>query len=135
MQLTKVTRNLNKLLDMKSMKLMDHYAQFNPSPLSMKQVHYPTIFLQKLVFFFWNGKSLLFWNSVLIPAKKVKQLNIFQYFSLLNLASQHPSLNLSPFYQKRFQLDYQISWKKSIFYPEIYFRCLPYLYYRYLPIF
>jgi pyruvate dehydrogenase kinase 2/3/4 len=29
--------NLNKLLDMKSLKLLDHYSQFNPSPLSIKQ--------------------------------------------------------------------------------------------------
>jgi hypothetical protein len=30
-------QNLNKLLDMKSLKLLDHYSQFNPSPLSIKQ--------------------------------------------------------------------------------------------------
>lgn len=29
--------NLNKLLDLKSLKLLDHYSQFNPSPLSIKQ--------------------------------------------------------------------------------------------------
>jgi len=30
-------RNLNKLLDLKSLKLLDHYSGFNPSPLSIKQ--------------------------------------------------------------------------------------------------
>jgi len=33
-----VSRNLTKLLDIKSLKLLDNYAQFNPSPLSMKQM-------------------------------------------------------------------------------------------------
>jgi len=30
-------RNLNKLLDLKSLKMLDHYSQFNPSPLTLKQ--------------------------------------------------------------------------------------------------
>lgn len=30
-------RNLNKLLDLKSLKLLDNYSQFNPSPLTIKQ--------------------------------------------------------------------------------------------------
>ena len=38
MRLAQVSRNLTKLLDIKSLKLLDNYAQFNPSPLSMKQV-------------------------------------------------------------------------------------------------
>ena len=37
MHLTRSLRNLNKLLDLKSLKLLDHYSQFNPSPLSLKQ--------------------------------------------------------------------------------------------------
>ena len=37
MRITSCVRNLNKLLDMKSLKLLDHYSQFNPSPLSLKQ--------------------------------------------------------------------------------------------------
>ena len=38
MRLAKVTRNLSKLLDIKSMKILDNYAQFNPSPLTMQQM-------------------------------------------------------------------------------------------------
>lgn len=38
MRLAQVSKNLTKLLDIKSMKLLDNYAQFNPSPLSMKQM-------------------------------------------------------------------------------------------------
>ena len=38
MRLAQVTRNLTKILDIKSMKLLDNYAQFNPSPLTMKQM-------------------------------------------------------------------------------------------------
>ena len=37
MRLTAVTRNFNKLLDQKSLKTLDHFAQFNPSPLTMQQ--------------------------------------------------------------------------------------------------
>ena len=37
MHLTQCLKNLNKLLDLKSLKLLDHYSQFNPSPLSLKQ--------------------------------------------------------------------------------------------------
>jgi len=33
-----VTRNLSKILDLKSMKILDNYAQFNPSPLTMQQM-------------------------------------------------------------------------------------------------
>lgn len=38
MRLAKVTRNLSKLLDIKTMKILDNYAQFNPSPLTMQQM-------------------------------------------------------------------------------------------------
>jgi hypothetical protein len=37
MRFSSCRQNLNKLLDMKSLKLLDHYSQFNPSPLSIKQ--------------------------------------------------------------------------------------------------
>lgn len=37
MRFSHCRQNLNKLLDMKSLKLLDHYSQFNPSPLSIKQ--------------------------------------------------------------------------------------------------
>ena len=37
MRFTPVVRNLNKLLDLKSLKMLDHYSQFNPSPLTIKQ--------------------------------------------------------------------------------------------------
>ena len=37
MRITNCVRNLNKLLDLKSLKLLDHYSGFNPSPLSIKQ--------------------------------------------------------------------------------------------------
>ena len=37
MRLTSVVRNLTKLLDQQSLKLLDHYSQFNPSPLTIKQ--------------------------------------------------------------------------------------------------
>ena len=37
MRFTPSLRNLNKLLDMKSLKLLDNYSQFNPSPLTIKQ--------------------------------------------------------------------------------------------------
>ena len=34
---TPTVRNINKLLDLKSLKMLDHYSQFNPSPLTIKQ--------------------------------------------------------------------------------------------------
>jgi len=37
MRFSSQLRNLNRLLDMKSLKRLDHYSQFNPSPLSIKQ--------------------------------------------------------------------------------------------------
>jgi len=37
MRLTAATRNLHKLLDPKSLKTLDHYSQFNPSPLTIQQ--------------------------------------------------------------------------------------------------
>ena len=37
MRFTQSLRNLNKLLDMRSLKLLDNYSQFNPSPLTIKQ--------------------------------------------------------------------------------------------------
>ena len=37
MRLTAVTRNFNKLLDQKSLKTLDHFSQFNPSPLTIQQ--------------------------------------------------------------------------------------------------
>jgi len=37
MRFTPAVRNINKLLDIKSMKMLDHYSQFNPSPLTIKQ--------------------------------------------------------------------------------------------------
>eukprot|EP00092_Neocalanus_flemingeri_P026759 GFUD01029011.1.p1 GENE.GFUD01029011.1~~GFUD01029011.1.p1 ORF type:complete len:415 (-),score=91.64 GFUD01029011.1:206-1450(-) len=37
MRFTPTVRNLNKLLDLKSLKMLDHYSQFNPSPLTIKQ--------------------------------------------------------------------------------------------------
>ena len=37
MRFTATVRNFNKLLDLKSMKMLDHYSQFNPSPLTIKQ--------------------------------------------------------------------------------------------------
>ena len=37
MRFTQSLRNLNKLLDLKSLKLLDNYSQFNPSPLTIKQ--------------------------------------------------------------------------------------------------
>ena len=37
MRFTQSLRNLNKLLDIKSLKLLDNYAQFNPVPLSVEQ--------------------------------------------------------------------------------------------------
>jgi len=37
MRVTYVVRNLNKLLDQQSLKLLDQYSQFNPSPLTIKQ--------------------------------------------------------------------------------------------------
>jgi len=37
MRFTPTVRNLNKLLDLKSMKMLDHYSQFNPRPLTIKQ--------------------------------------------------------------------------------------------------
>ena len=37
MRFTQSLRNLNKLLDLRSLKLLDNYSQFNPSPLTIKQ--------------------------------------------------------------------------------------------------
>ena len=37
MRFTPTVRNLNRLLDLKSMKMLDHYSQFNPSPLTINQ--------------------------------------------------------------------------------------------------
>lgn len=36
--MAQVSRNLTKLLDIRSLKLLDSYAQYNPSPLSIKQM-------------------------------------------------------------------------------------------------
>lgn len=38
MRLTQVHKNINKLLDLKSLKLLDSYCVYNPSPLTMKQL-------------------------------------------------------------------------------------------------
>jgi hypothetical protein len=38
MRFAPVTRNLTKLLDIKSLRLLDTFAQYNPSPLSIQQV-------------------------------------------------------------------------------------------------
>ena len=37
MRFAPVSRNLNKLLDIRSLKMLDNYAQFNPVPLSIEQ--------------------------------------------------------------------------------------------------
>jgi len=37
MRFSPTARNMNKLLDLKSLKMLDHYSQFNPSPLTIKQ--------------------------------------------------------------------------------------------------
>lgn len=37
MRVTAPLRNLNKLLDLKSLKMLDHYSQFNPSPLTIQR--------------------------------------------------------------------------------------------------
>ena len=37
MRLTPTLKSLNRLLNLKSMKMLDHYAQFNPSPLTIHQ--------------------------------------------------------------------------------------------------
>jgi hypothetical protein len=37
MRFTPTVRNINKLLDLKSLKMLDHYSQFNPSPLTIQQ--------------------------------------------------------------------------------------------------
>ncbi len=37
MRFAPVTRNLTKLLDIKSLRLLDTFAQYNPSPLSIQQ--------------------------------------------------------------------------------------------------
>ena len=37
MRFAPVSRNLAKLLDIKSLRLLDNYAQFNPVPLSIEQ--------------------------------------------------------------------------------------------------
>lgn len=37
MRFTPTAKNLTKLLDIKSLKLLDHYSHFNPSPLSIHQ--------------------------------------------------------------------------------------------------
>lgn len=37
MRITKPLMNLNKMLDLKSLKMLDHYSQFNPSPLTIKK--------------------------------------------------------------------------------------------------
>jgi len=94
MQLTKVTRNLNKLLDMKSMKLMDHYAQFNPSPLSMKQ-------------FIEFGKSASESESFSFLSKEipVRLSNIMKEINLLpgNLLQMPSILILQDWYAKSFR--------------------------------
>ena len=37
MKTSHVMRSINKLLDMQSMKMLDHFSKFNPSPLTIKQ--------------------------------------------------------------------------------------------------
>lgn len=38
MRFSPVTKNITKLLDIKSMKLLDNYCVYNPSPLTLKQL-------------------------------------------------------------------------------------------------
>ena len=37
MRFTLPVRNMNKLMDLKSLKMLDHYSQFNPRPLTIQQ--------------------------------------------------------------------------------------------------
>jgi len=94
MHLTAVTRNLNKLLDMKSMKLLDHYAQFNPSPLSLKQ-------------FLEFGKTATEAESFSFLSKEipVRLSNIMKEINLLpgNLLQMPSLLILKDWYAKSFR--------------------------------
>eukprot|EP00088_Acartia_fossae_P018865 TRINITY_DN2093_c0_g1_i1.p1 TRINITY_DN2093_c0_g1~~TRINITY_DN2093_c0_g1_i1.p1 ORF type:complete len:431 (+),score=81.25 TRINITY_DN2093_c0_g1_i1:192-1484(+) len=94
MHLTIVTRNLNKLMDMKSMKLLDHYAQFNPSPLSIKQ-------------FMEFGKTATEAESFSFLSKEipVRLSNIMKEINLLpaNLLQMPSILILQDWYAKSFR--------------------------------
>jgi len=94
MHLTRSLRNLNKLLDLKSLKLLDHYSQFNPSPLSLKQ-------------FIEFGQSATEAESYLFLRKEipVRLSNIMKEINLLpgNLLQMPSVLILQDWYAKSFQ--------------------------------
>jgi len=87
-------RNINKLLDMKSLKLLDHYSQFNPSPLTIKQ-------------FIEFGKTATEKESFLFLQKEipVRLSNIMKEINLLpgNLLQMPSILILQDWYAQSFR--------------------------------
>lgn len=94
MRLTAVTRNLNKLLDLKSLKTLDHYATFNPSPLTIQQ-------------FMEFGKTATEVESYTFLKKElpVRLSNIMKEINLLpgNLLQMPSVLILQDWYAQSFQ--------------------------------
>jgi len=94
MRFTSPMRNINKLLDMKSLKLLDHYSQFNPSPLTIKQ-------------FIEFGKTATEKESFLFLQKEipVRLSNIMKEINLLpgNLLQMPSILILQDWYAQSFR--------------------------------
>merc|ERR1711872_764326 len=94
MRFTPAVRNINKLLDIKSMKLLDHYSQFNPSPLTIKQ-------------FIEFGKTATEKESFLFLQKEipVRLSNIMKEINLLpgNLLQMPSILILQDWYAQSFR--------------------------------
>jgi len=94
MRFTASLRNLNRLLDMKSLKQLDHYSQYNPSPLSIKQ-------------FLEFGRSASEAESYLFLRKEipVRLSNIMKEINLLpgNLLQMPSVLILQDWYTQSFR--------------------------------
>jgi len=94
MQLSRCRPNINKLLDLNSVKLLEHYSHFNPSPLSIKQ-------------FIEFGQSATETESYVFLRKEipVRLSNIMKEINLLpgNLLQMPSVLILQDWYAKSFQ--------------------------------
>lgn len=94
MRFTPAAKNLPKLLDIKSLKLLDHYSHFNPSPLSMLQ-------------FMEFGKSGTESDSFhfLVKELPVRMSNIMKEINLLpsNLLQMTPVLEVQEYYALSFK--------------------------------
>ena len=70
MRFAPVSRNLNKLLDIRSLKMLDNYAQFNPVPLSIEQ------FLQ------FGQRALETESYHFLKKVRLKKIFMYVYFNI-----------------------------------------------------